>query len=450
MNAPTSKETSIEVASAGGSTSSNAYVIAVPAPAYRLSDSSFAIEGAFSHHLRELKSQLGNHADKVVLVAPELSREDFDSNPSLGIITADEGIVMVPTYPVSASAKEFWLRHVPRLVGVFNRTFGEAVVVHSGLSHDTWRPMLLLVNVIAWLRKKPILFVVDIDFRHNSLRFRQLGMWSRKNYLTNRLVHDPLRWFQVWLAVRLSKLVLLKGPQLVRDFGGGRAHVKNFLDTAHTAEQVLSEGELNQRLAWLSDETQPLQLTYFGRLVSYKGINLAIEAIRLARSKGKHIRLTIIGDGPELSSLRRQVDDAGLSEAVSFTPAVKYGEPLFRLLSNFHASVACPLVEDTPRSAFDSMARGLPIVAFDLDYFKDLAEMSGAVTTAAWPSPQKLADAFIALDADRTTLIEQTRKAVAFARANTQQIWMERRQAWLMEYVLNDAPATNGERHQQH
>jgi glycosyltransferase involved in cell wall biosynthesis len=275
-------------------------------------------------------------------------------------------------------------------------------------------------------------------------------LWSRKNYLTNRLVHDPLRWFQVWLAVRLSKLVLLKGPQLVRDFGGGRPHVKNFLDTAHTAEQVLSEDELNQRLSWLSDRTQPLQLTYFGRLVSYKGINLAIEAIRLARAKGKDIRLTIIGDGPELSSLRRQADDAGLSEAVSFTPAVKYGEPLFRLLSNFHASVACPLVEDTPRSAFDSMARGLPIVAFDLDYFKDLAEMSGAVTTAGWPSPEKLADAFVALDADRTALMEQTRKAVAFAKANTQQIWMERRQAWLTEYVLNDPRAAKGEQQQQH
>ncbi len=408
------------------------------------------MEGAFSHHLRELRSQLGKHADKVILIAPELSREDFDSNPSLDIITADEGIVMASTYPASASAKEFWFRHVPRLVGVINRTVGEAVVVHSGLSHDTWRPILLLVNITAWLHKKPLLFVVDIDFRHTTRRFRQLGIWGRKNYLTNRLIHDPLRWLQVSLAVRLSKLVLLKGHQLVRDFGGGQASVKYFLDTAHTAEQVLSEDELNQRLSWLSDRTQPLQLTYFGRLVSYKGINLAIEAIRLARAKGKDIRLTIIGDGPELASLRRQVDDAGLSEAVSFTPAVKYGEPLFRLLSNFHASVACPLVEDTPRSAFDSMARGLPIVAFDLDYFKDLAEMSGAVNTAAWPSPEKLADAFIALGADRTALMEQTRKAVAFAKANTQQIWMERRQAWLMEYVLNDAPATNSEQQQQH
>lgn len=447
MNISMSNETSIEVASSRDSAgSSGAYVIAVTAPAFRLSDTAFAIEDAFSYHLRELKLQLEGHVDKIILVAPELSREDFDRNPSLGVITADEGIVMVPTYPVEASAKEFWIRHVPRLLGVFNRTVREAAVVHTGMSHDLWRPMLLLLNIITWGHRKRSLFFVDIDFRRNTQRFRQLGIWSRKSYVVNRLLHDPLRWFQVWLAVRLSSLVLLKSPDLVRDFGGGRGSVKNFLDTAHSAEQVLTDDELAQRLTWLSDETTPLQLVYFGRLVSYKGINLAIDAIRLARSRGNDVRLTIIGDGPELRALQRQVDDAKLSEAITFTPAVKYGEPLFRLLSNFHASIACPLVEDTPRSAFDAMARGLPIVAFNLDYFNGLAEMSGAVNTAEWPSAQKLADAFVALDKDRARLTEQARKAVAFARANTQQIWMERRHAWLMEYVLNAAPAAAGSR----
>ncbi len=441
MKIPGQSETSIKaVSSLKDSAADNAYVIAVPAPVYRLSDSSFAIEDAFSHHLRELKSRLGEHAGKVIVVAPELSRSDFDNNPSLGIITADEGIEAVPTYPASASTKEFWFRHVPKLWRVLDRTIRRAVVVHTGPAHDTWRPMLLLVNFIAWRYGRRALFVVDIDFRRNTERLRQLGMWSRKTYLINRLLHDPLRWAQVWLAVRLSKLVLLKGPKLVRDFGKGRASVKNVLDTAHSLEQVLSDEELNQRLSWIDDETRPLNLVYFGRLVQYKGMDRAIEAIRLARSRGNDIRLTIIGSGPEAQSLHRQTEEAGLSQAVTFLPAVKYGEPLFRLLFNFHASIACPLLEDTPRSAFDSMARGLPIVAFNLDYFNDLAEMSGAVKTTAWPSAENLAEAFVALDENRSDLKRQVRQAVDFARANTQQIWMERRQAWLMEYVL-DVPA---------
>lgn len=419
---------------------SKAYVIAVPVAAYRLADGSFAIEDAFSHHLKELRSQLGQHVDKIILIAPEMSRADFDKSPSLSILTAIDGIVMLPTYPENASVPDFWLRHMPRMARMLYSTISQASVVHSSLSSDTWRPMMLLVNVIAWSLTKRVMFVVDIDFRRNTWRFRHLGLWSRKNYLTNRLFHDPLRWLQIWFAVRLSRLVLLKSPELVRDFGKGRPRVKNLLNVVHSAEQVLSKSETEERLAWLYDKARPLHLAYFGRIVPYKGIDLAIEAVRLARTRGSDVRLTIIGDGPQLPDLQHQVAEARLTDAITFLPAVKYGAPLFELLSDCHACVASPLVEDTPRCAFDAMARGLPIVAFDIDYFKGLAEMSGAVTTTTWPSPEGLADAFVALDDDRSILAEQAGRAIAFARDNTQQIWMERRQAWLMEYVLNVPP----------
>jgi glycosyltransferase involved in cell wall biosynthesis len=279
-------------------------------------------------------------------------------------------------------------------------------------------------------------FVVDIDFRQHSKRFYQVGAWSLKSYIVNRLFYDPLRWLQVWLAPRMSQLVMLKSASMVRDLGGGRPHVKNFFDAAHSEEHVLSADSLQTRAAWLRNGGGPLRLAYFGRLVSNKGLDRAVEAVRLARQHGEDVQLLVIGDGPCLEPLRRQAADAGLAGVISFTPQIRYGAPLFELLNDVHLTVAAPLIEDTPRAAFDSMARGIPIVAFDISYFRDLAEISGAVALAEWPRPAALAREIVALGRDRERLAVMAERGVSFARHNTQRVWLERRTQWTMQFAL--------------
>ena len=416
------------------------YVLAVQTPIYRLSEQSFAVESAFSHHLKQLREQFAGRISKFVVIAPEMSEESYRSSPSLTIIGAESGIDVLPAYPADVSVTAFWTKHAGRIWREVTARVGDASVVHSGLASDLWRPLVAFVNLAAWRCGKPLMFVVDIDFRKNTKRLRTLGIWSLKSYLTNRFFHDPIRWLQVWLAVRVAKLVLLKSPRMVRDFGAGRPHVKNFLDTAFSTEHVLSADDLDERIAALHSDDGPLRLVYFGRLVPYKGLHLAIDAIGIAKARGKEVQLAIIGDGPSLPDLRRRVEDAGLSANITFMPPVVYGAPLFERLSRFHASIACPLTEDTPRAAIDSMARGLPLVAFDLDYFEGLAEMSGAVTLARWPSAERLAEALMDVSLERQRLVSQTRHAVEFARTNTQQIWLERRLAWVEEYLLTDPP----------
>jgi len=65
---------------------------------------------------------------------------------------------------------------------------------------------------------------------------------------------------------------------------------------------------------------------FVGRLVSDKGVGMAIEALILVREhlnergcSASNITLTIIGDGPEKHRLQQQVLKAGLSDVVSFT-----------------------------------------------------------------------------------------------------------------------------------
>jgi glycosyltransferase involved in cell wall biosynthesis len=413
------------------------YVIAVQAPAYPMSETCFATESAFAQHLRELRQSVGNSFEKVVLLAPVLTEAEYAKRRDvLGVLSAEsDGVVFVPAHRTDTPARRFWRHEALALWRRIRQVVSRAGVVHSGVSDDVWRPLMAMVNVAAWLERRPVMFLVDIDFREHSRRYRQVGLWSFRQYLTNRLFYDPLIYLQVWCAPRMFQLVLLKSASMVRDFGKGRAHVKNFYDTVHGPEDVLSDQELSQRIELLREPQRPFQVVYFGRLVAYKGLDRAVEALGILRQRGVDVHLTLIGSGECESALRDQVAQAGLDQAVHFVPPLPYGPALFERLRSMHVCVACPLVEDTPRAAFDAMARGLPVVAFDISYFRDLAQTSQAVVLARWPEPAALARSLEQVAADRERLVDMARKGVAFARANTQAVWLQRRAAWMQAVV---------------
>jgi glycosyltransferase involved in cell wall biosynthesis len=205
-----------------------------------------------------------------------------------------------------------------------------------------------------------------------------------------------------------------------------------FYDTVHSSQDVLAGGQLARRLEWIAG-SGPFVLAYFGRLAANKGIDRMIAAVAIARAQGVDARLRIIGDGDCRLALVDQVRALGLEDHVEFVPQVAYGEPLFGLLEDCHACLAAPLIEDTPRAAFDALSRGLPVIAFDIAYFRDLAQASGAVVTTPWSQSKGLAEAVMQLAQDRQRLAQLTQRAVQFAADNTQEIWLQRRLAWLDE-----------------
>jgi len=81
-------------------------------------------------------------------------------------------------------------------------------------------------------------------------------------------------------------------------------------------------------------------VVFLGRLVSDKGADVVIEALRLLRLRGVEPGLTVIGDGPEAPALRRQAAEAGLSAQVRFI-GTRTGSELRREL-NRHRIMVVP------------------------------------------------------------------------------------------------------------
>ena len=68
-----------------------------------------------------------------------------------------------------------------------------------------------------------------------------------------------------------------------------------------------------------SGEERTGDLVFLGRLVSEKGVDLLLEALAILRSRDLFPGLTIVGGGPELSSLQQLATRLGLDEQVTFS-----------------------------------------------------------------------------------------------------------------------------------
>jgi glycosyltransferase involved in cell wall biosynthesis len=91
----------------------------------------------------------------------------------------------------------------------------------------------------------------------------------------------------------------------------------------HSSDDIIDAEEMSHRLSWLANGQQPLRLVYFGRLVPYKGLDRAVEALAIARDRSRRdLRLVLIGEGESKPHLEQQVARLGLRGAVEFRPMV--------------------------------------------------------------------------------------------------------------------------------
>ncbi|MTH79363.1 glycosyltransferase family 4 protein [Paracoccus aestuariivivens] len=101
----------------------------------------------------------------------------------------------------------------------------------------------------------------------------------------------------------------------------GSAHTRSEIPARYQDKTVwLPENAINpERFSMVADQTGtlPLRGCFIGRLVPYKGADMAIEAA-LPMLKSGALALDIIGDGPQGQALRDLVAQEGVSGAVHF------------------------------------------------------------------------------------------------------------------------------------
>lgn len=409
------------------------YLFVLPVRCYRTSEGLVATESSFLEHLRMTRDMLQPLFTRIVIASPPMPAEEYELNRGhLGHFSEDaEQIQWTTLRGLENNRFTFAFAQLPQLKRTLLELIDKASLMHAGISMDLYRPYEFIALKLAHARGLKTVFVVDIDERKSIKMRRDAGTISTLSYWANRLLFDPLRSAQIRWACKNCSIILLKGESLVRDFGAGRGNVRNIYDVSHSAEHVIPAEKLEEKISAIRDSSSTIKLIYFGRLVTYKGIDHSIRAAAVALESGANITLSILGDGPEKSKLEALADELGVSKEVQFLSPISFGQSLFDELYRHHLLLANPLTPDTPRSAFDALAAGCSILAYATDYYESITS-TGSVEVTPWNDWQTQGKRIAELSqTGRATLEQRARSARKYASDHTQESWMKTRISWI-------------------
>ena len=115
---------------------------------------------------------------------------------------------------------------------------------------------------------------------------------------------------------------------------------------------------------------EPLRIISVGRCISKKGFQIGIQGLAKARSRRSDIKMlyTIIGDGPEIDTLRALVTEHELGDCVHLLGSQSHprvAEELARSDVMMAPSITGPDgdMEGIPTVAMEAMASGLPVIS---------------------------------------------------------------------------------------
>jgi glycosyltransferase involved in cell wall biosynthesis len=197
-----------------------------------------------------------------------------------------------------------------------------------------------------------------------------------------------------WLVAALcSQLVVLSVHQAAAIGGraGRRARVlPNAIEIAPAATRSAS---------------QSLRLLFLGRLVREKGPQLAVQALARLRAQGLAARLTIVGDGELEPTLRRQLGELGISDAVALTGPVAPSQ-VRALLAAHDLMLFTPLAaEGLPYVLIEALDAGTPVVAtVTSDAVRELVAAADGAIVETSATPQAIAERVAALAASPSSL----------------------------------------------
>lgn len=133
-------------------------------------------------------------------------------------------------------------------------------------------------------------------------------------------------------------------------------------------------------------------VVFTGTLRPWHGVGAAIDALP---SLPEGVRLVVVGDGPETSSLRARADGLGVADRLTLTGWLPHAR-VAQLLRCADVGIApypdLPDFAFSPLKVFEYHAAGLPVVASDLGQLRELSATYDACVLVAPGSAPELAE----------------------------------------------------------
>lgn len=289
--------------------------------------------------------------------------------------------------PYQGGRKEL-VTGLTRIRSILEEEARQSDVWHSGCSLGLWD--LTTVSYQVGRRHAPGLRVFCLDSDPVSM-LQGSGVLGR--------LKAGLVWRNLVKRVREADLTILAGEGVAQTYAQyARNHVV-------TDAVWLFDGDLGSEDATRKKfaASGPVRAVLPSRLLAWKGVDDAIEALSLAGDILGPYRLDIIGEGPEKARLIELCTHHHLNDRVRFLDRIPYGELFFRFLRQYHVALVPTRGLEDVRIAYDAAASGCVLIHSNT---KTLEHSVGRVakTWAFEPgNPASLANVLASAFAERGT-----------------------------------------------
>lgn len=285
----------------------------------------------------------------LIVLAPRLRKEDVSAAVLMESCPANGARLRF----VDVSGTDHGLAGLPAPIARFatiRRLLGEVEAMQPG--DVSWPTGWIGCELARWTGKASIIVVEAAPWRfdersHPSLRRRLVAFVKER--MARRLVRGAAAAFFTQPAYREEFL--------------GDATVPNAITPASwiSHDDVRGTAEV-ERLHAEKAARPRCRFLFAARLAQEKGVDVLLEAIRLAAADGLAADVDVIGDGPERA---RIVAAAGDHEAVRLRllDPLPYGAPFFDLVAAYDVVLLPNLGDEQPRIVFDAYAQGVPVIA---------------------------------------------------------------------------------------
>jgi glycosyltransferase involved in cell wall biosynthesis len=200
-----------------------------------------------------------------------------------------------------------------------------------------------------------------------------------------------------------------------------------YFDTRVFENQIISDGELQQRLDYLA-ENKPLRIAFSGRLVKIKGVDHLVELALKLKNVNTPVELRIYGAGDMDIEMRELISRYHLENNVSMLGAVDFYETLIPELKRSVDLFVCLHRQSDPSCTYlETLSCGIPIVGYKNRAFAGLLDISDIGWGAELNDLDGVCRAIVHLNSNREDLIEKSKNSAAFARLHDFGSTFERR-----------------------
>jgi glycosyltransferase involved in cell wall biosynthesis len=231
-------------------------------------------------------------------------------------------------------------------------------------------------------------------------------------------VHDPVghsgtsrpdSWeFRLFLRLRCKATrMIVHGPRMRDELLGLDQRLAGRVDVI--AHGILGRDDVVAECAG----SDPATFLFFGRIESYKGLGVLLDAADMLRSRGAPVHLVIAGTGADLAAHRTRIMASEGIELIDRYVAARDVPALFRRCT----AAVLPYTDATQSGvATIALANGRPVIASNVGDLPDIV-LHGRTGLLVPPrDPAALADAMARLAAEASLLDALATGAAGFAR----------------------------------